>query len=184
MLWSLPTRWRAPALDGWHRGLRRQRGRGRIALLVVATSIHVLTVWAWHLPVLYDAAASNDAIHGAEHLCFVLTACALWWAVGLGPVAVRGQAIMALFVSSLAGTALGIAMLLAAHPWYSNYPSLADQQVGAVIMWAFPGLGYAIAAAALFVTWVARSDRRDPRERERATPDVAHRRPAAEGAHR
>ena len=46
-------------------------------------------------------------------------------------------------------------------PWYPAYPSLGQQQMGAVIMWAFPGVGYAIAAAALFVTWVAHSDRRE-----------------------
>ncbi len=161
MLWCLPDRQRLRAMHAWRRAVQRQHGRGRLRWLVVATIVHVVVLTAWHLPVLYDAAVGNDAIHAAEHLCFVGTACAFWWAVGLGPVAVRGQAIMAVFAASLAGTALGIAMLLAARPWYPAYPSLGDQQVGAVIMWAFPGIGYAIAAAALFATWVSHSDRRD-----------------------
>ncbi len=160
MLWSLPHRWRDRALRRWRRAVQHQRGRGRIYWLVTATVVHILVLWAWHLPVLYDAAVAHDAVHAAEHLSFLLTACGFWWAVGLGPVAVRGQAIMAVFATSMAGTALGVAMLLAARPWYGAYPSLGDQEIGAVIMWAFPGIGYAIAAAALFITWVGHSDRR------------------------
>lgn len=159
MLWCLPDGPRTRALDLWKRVVRRQRGRGRILWLIVATVVHIVTLSAWHLPVLYDAAVQNDAVHAAEHLSFLATACGFWWAVGLGPVAVRGQAILAVFATSLAGTALGIAMLLATRPWYSAYPSLGEQELGAVVMWVFPGIGYSVAAVALFATWVSRSDR-------------------------
>lgn len=161
LLWCLPDRARRWAMHQWRRAVQGQRGGGHVRWLVAATGLHLLALAVWHLPVLYDAAVNNDAVHAAEHLSFLGTACGFWWAVGLGPVAARGQAVLAVFVTSLAGTALGVAMLLAAHPWYSKYPSLADQQVGAVVMWAFPGIGYAVAAAALFAAWVARSDRRE-----------------------
>lgn len=160
MLWCLPGGWRQQAMRRWRRAVQHQSGRGRIRWLVVVTVVHILVLWVWHLPVLYDAAVSNDAVHAIEHLCFLGTACGFWWAVGLGPVAVRGQAIMAVFATSMAGTALGVAMLLASRPWYSAYPSLSQQEVGAVVMWAFPGIGYAIAAVALFASWVSHSDRR------------------------
>jgi len=161
LLWCLPDGARRWAMHHWRRAVQAQRGRGHVRWLVAATGLHIATLAVWHLPLLYDAAVSNDAVHAVEHLSFLGTACGFWWAVGLGPVTVRGQAILAVFATSLAGTALGVAMLLAGRPWYSHYPSLADQQIGAVVMWAFPGAGYAIAAAGLFAAWVAGSDRRE-----------------------
>lgn len=160
VLWCLPEGTRKRAMHRWRRIVQSQRGRGRSHWLVLATVVQIVVLSAWHLPDLYEAAVRNDAIHAVEHMCFLGTACGFWWATGLGPVAVRGEAVLAVFVTSLAGTALGAALLLAPEPLYSSYPSLSDQQVGAVIMWVFPGVEYVLAGVVLFAKWVSGSDRR------------------------
>ena len=55
-------------------------------------------------------------------------------AAGLGARPAPPVAALAVFVASLPGIALGAAMTLATEPWYSSYPSLADQQVAGAVM--------------------------------------------------
>ncbi len=38
---------------------------------VVAVILYVGSMWIWHIPALYDLAASNDAVHVLEHICFL-----------------------------------------------------------------------------------------------------------------
>ena len=71
--------------------------------------------------------------------------------------------------------ALGLAMVLAPHPWYQIYVTgsvpnaLANQQLAGVIMWAFGGMAAVIAGVALFASWLAG----DPRESIVRMPPVA-----------
>jgi len=44
---------------------------------LVAFTLHATALWVWHLPVLYERAIGNNWIHGVEHACFLMTACAL-----------------------------------------------------------------------------------------------------------
>jgi cytochrome c oxidase assembly factor CtaG len=53
----------------------------------------------------------------------------------------------------LAGTALGAAMSLAAHPWYSAY-ALSDQQFAGVIMWMVAGFVQVGVAFVLIGRWL------------------------------
>jgi cytochrome c oxidase assembly factor CtaG len=48
---------------------------------VIVWSLHTVTVWAWHLPAAYLAAARHPVVHAAEHVSFLLTAMLLWWVV-------------------------------------------------------------------------------------------------------
>ena len=67
----------------------------------------------------------------------------------------RGSGVPALFVAALPGSALGAALTLAGRPWYPAYPSLDDQQLAGVVMWAFAGTVYVVAAGVVFGLWLA-----------------------------
>jgi putative membrane protein len=167
----LPTLLRAlpagVAVGPWRRVLRSHARRWLAwvsATLVVSSAVMLV----WHAPVLYEAALHHEAVHALEHVSFLATATAFWWAVGLGSPRPRGAAIAVVFVAALPGTALGAALTLAGGPWYRDYPSLADQQLAGVVMWGFAGLAYVLAAAVVFGMWLRSVERDSP-----ARPDEA-----------
>jgi putative membrane protein len=117
---------------------------------------------AWHAPALYDAAVDHEALHILQHLSYLATATAFAWVVGVGSTHRHGGAVPVLFAAALPGTALGAALTLAGTPWYAAYGSMADQQLAGVVMWAFAGLAYVLAAACLFGLWLAGLERETP----------------------
>jgi cytochrome c oxidase assembly factor CtaG len=136
------------------------------AVLAAAGIVQVTTLLVWHAPVLYDAALAHDPVHGLEHVSLLLTAVALWWALGgLGGEA-AGAGVAVLFVISLPAMGLGVAMTLARTPWYPPYASggnpLADQQLAGVVMWAYAGLAAVLGGVVLTVRWLARLERHQP----------------------
>ena len=71
----------------------------------------------------------------------------------------RGEAVVALFLSTLPMTVLGVGLLLSKTPWYASYRDVTDQQVAGAVMWAVGG-GIAVAqGVALFVVWLASVER-------------------------
>ena len=73
-------------------------------------------------------------------------------------------------VGALPGTALGAALTLASRRWYAPYPSMADQQLAGVVMWAFAGAAYVIAAGALVGVWLSSLDREERASRRPWSP--------------
>jgi putative membrane protein len=68
--------------------LLRLRGLGWARVLahpLVALPVWAVDLYAWHVPVLYEAALRNDYIHVFEHGCFLFTGVAMWMAL-LGPL--------------------------------------------------------------------------------------------------
>ncbi len=63
-------------------GLRRLRPLTHPA---VALSVWVVTLYAWHLPFLYQAALRHDLVHAVEHASFLWAGLLLWTAL-LGPL--------------------------------------------------------------------------------------------------
>lgn len=133
---------RRPAVD------RLPPGMGA---LVAGVGLHAVVMLAWHLPGPFDAAERADGLHGLEHLSLLATAAAFWWAVGLGSRPPHRLSVLAVFAASMSGVGLGAAMTLASGTWYADHPSLADQQVAGVVMWAFAGLAYLGLGILLFV---------------------------------
>ncbi len=153
LIWALPGRWRPPASAAWRSLLRSHRAHWPVwagGSLVVASLVMV----GWHLPVAYEAALHHDGLHVIEHASFLVTAVVFWWAVGLGSPHRHGAAVAIVFAAALPGSALGAALTLAGRTWYPEYPSLADQQMAGVVMWAFAGVAYVLAAACLFGLWL------------------------------
>jgi len=153
LVWALPERWRPRASAAWRRLLRSHSAHW-LAWAGGALVVESLVMAAWHLPVVYRAALHHDALHASEHASFVVTAVAFSWAVTVGSARRHGSAVAVVFVAALPGSALGAALTLATRPWYAEYPSLADQQMAGVVMWAFAGVAYVLAAACLFGVWL------------------------------
>lgn len=125
--------------------------------VAVAAVVHVVVLWGWHVPVLYDAAAGDARLHAVEHATMLGAAVAFWAVLPRARVAapVLVAAVGAAVGVMVAGAALGLLMTFAARPWFAHYAgapgALADQQAAGAIMWGVGGGFYAVAAAALLV---------------------------------
>jgi putative membrane protein len=137
-------------------------GRAWLLWLAAGVVLQSAAMIGWHLPAPFDAALRHDPVHGIEHLTLLGTAVLFWWAVIAASRTKIAAAVVAVFVASLACTAIGVPLVLAARPWYAGYRSLSDQQLAGVIMWALAGAVYVVAGAALFFTWLASVERRAP----------------------
>lgn len=125
--------------------------------VAVALTVETVVVLGWHAPGAFDAALRSDPVHALEHLTMTGAAAYLWWALAVTRPR-RGEAVVALFVTTLPLTVLGVGLLLSSTAWYASYPDVVDQQVAGAVMW---GVGSAVAVAqgvALFVLWIRSSD--------------------------
>ena len=52
---------------------------------LVALPVWALDLYAWHIPVLYQAALRNQYVHALEHACFLIAGIAMWMAL-FGPL--------------------------------------------------------------------------------------------------
>lgn len=118
---------------------------------VVVGALHAGAMWMWHLPVLYDAAMVNPALHIVEHASFLVTAY-LFWIVVIG----RGagdqlRRVALVFAMTLQSGALGAIIAFATNVLYSAHldtsaplTPLEDQQLAGAIMWVPPGMLYLV----------------------------------------
>ncbi len=164
LLWSLPREVRAAA----GRLLNRPAVSLTWAWLTTgrnATLVHGIAIWAWHAPILFDAAVTSAPIHRLQHLSFLLTAVLFWWSVLWRSNA--GLAAWHLFVTMLHTSILGALMALAPRVLYHqpqpatvaawDLTPLEDQQLAGLIMWVPAATIYAAAALALIARWIRRS---------------------------
>jgi putative membrane protein len=120
-------------------------------------ALGVGTMLVWHVPVFFNAALANDALHVFQHLSFLLTGTIYWWPI-LAPVSrarlsVAGS-ISYLFAGCLSCSLLGAALTFSPPGLYPAYlhpqdslgilPLLrndwgldpkTDQQLGGLLMW-------------------------------------------------
>jgi cytochrome c oxidase assembly factor CtaG len=163
LLWSLPKRVRIAS----GRFLRRPKVDAAWQWLSAgrnATLLHGVAIWAWHAPLLFDAAVANVAVHRLQHLSFLLTAILFWWSVFR-----RGESGVGawhLFITMLHTSVLGALMTLAPRVLYEaqtaasaewGLTALEDQQLAGLIMWVPAGPIYAGAALTLATIWIRRS---------------------------
>jgi putative membrane protein len=111
-------------------------------LRALAHPLVALPLWAanflvWHLPVLFDAALRNDAIHALQHALFVTFGMLLW--AGLleplpGPAWFTAQwkipYVLAMWIVMLV---LSQVFIWSSHPYYIRY-GLPDQKAGGGVM--------------------------------------------------
>jgi cytochrome c oxidase assembly factor CtaG len=126
------------------RGLGWLRALGHPA---VALPLWLANLYLWHIPGLYQAAVSSEAVHALEHACFVGFGIAMWMAL-LGPLPKpawfgNGARLVYVVVVRLGGAVLANVMLWAGSPLYPDYAAgeaahgispLADQGAAGVVM--------------------------------------------------
>ncbi|HWX47482.1 MAG TPA: cytochrome c oxidase assembly protein [Roseomonas sp.] len=163
--WALPAGLRRPV---WRIG-RAPELRRSWALLsapLVATVLHGIAIWVWHLPALFDATVLHIVMHRLQHLSFLLTALLFWWSLmrRSEPGAAALHVVLTMLHTSLLGTLMTFAprVLYGAQTAQSSLwglTPLEDQQLAGLIMWVPAGTVYAAAALGFFALWVKRSGR-------------------------
>lgn len=168
MLWAFPRSWRPRVASGTQLGAYLV-GWDIVSRPVVATVLHGVAIWAWHIPAAFDAGLGSEPVHWLQHLSFFVTAMLFWWSV-FAPRQRTGGAIAELFVTGMHTGALGVLLALAPAPMYLAQAALAraygtdplqDQQLAGLIMWVPAGIIYVGAALAITVRWVSRSSQQE-----------------------
>jgi cytochrome c oxidase assembly factor CtaG len=127
----------------------------------------------WHLPGPYDLTLRNIDVHVLEHSTFLLFGI-LFWAQVIGARQASSVLPYLWRISYVAGAmltnvGLSIYLAFAQHALYSPYAmlanrpggisALADQQIGAGIMWTAGDMPFAIAIALLVHRWLTEQER-------------------------
>lgn len=113
---------------------------------LVAIPIWILTLYGWHLGLMFEAALDNDLVHAVQHQSFVVGSVLVWWSV-IEPKRRRLPGdlwkVPYLLGARLAGMFLGMAFIVMRAPAYEQYvrtapehgwSPLTDQQVAGGMM--------------------------------------------------
>jgi len=128
----------------------------RVVTPMAMMLVELVTVWAWHLPVLRRAAEGSLAVTALEQASFLGAGLLLWSAALRSPN--RAAGIGALLLTSMHMTLLGVLVGLASRPLYPGTHGhhaplgldvLADQQLGGVVMLLIGGASYFVGGLAL-----------------------------------
>ena len=169
-LWALPDRLRPGAGAGLSRPAVSRLWR-MLTAPIAAWALHGVAIWVWHLPVLYEAAVLDEAVHAFQHATFVGTAVLFWWGLVYGRYgrAAYGASALYVFVTSVHTGILGALFTLSDGPFYAIYAeraaaagidAVADQQLAGLYMWIPAGLVLTLFGLGLIVAWLAESERR------------------------
>ena len=139
----------------------------------VALPLWLADLYLWHVPALYEAALSSQAVHALEHACFVGFGIAMWMAL-LGPLPKpdwfgNGARLVYVIVVRFGGAVLANVLLWAGSALYPDYAAgeaahgispLADQGAAGVVMMIEQGLVTLGLFAWLFFRAAQQSDER------------------------
>jgi len=128
----------------------------------------------WHVPAAYDLALENEAWHGAEHLCFLVTSLLFWWTIlRPWPAPERRNnwgALLYLALADIVMTMLSGFLTFCdrpVYPWYIAHPNpfgvpvLTDQVLGAVIMWVLGSFAFLVPAMVITIQLLSPSRNRN-----------------------
>jgi putative membrane protein len=127
----------------------------------------------WHVPVIYQAALMNAALHHVEHLVFLLTAVMLWWPI-LSPIEKIPRAphlvrLAYLFTIPIAQLPVFAGITFSpdiVYPLYDIAPRafgltvMADQALAGATMKVFGLLFFGLPFARIFFEWYQRESGR------------------------
>jgi cytochrome c oxidase assembly factor CtaG len=123
-----------------------------------------VAIWVWHVPVLFDAAVTDIALHRLQHLSFLLTALLFWWALvrNCGAGAATGHLFITMTHTSLLGALLTFAPRVlygvqTIHSEQWGLTPLQDQQLAGLIMWVPAGALYGGAALGFAALGIVRA---------------------------
>ena len=167
LAWSLPRNLRGPAGRWWARARLPGALRRVLGNAAVVTALHAVALWAWHAPVLYEAALWHEGWHALEHASFFVTAVVFWWMIVHRARGRRaGIAVLAIFFTAMHSGILGAFLSLSSTAWYLGHGAtvgqwgltlLEDQQLAGLIMWIPASLVYIGAALAVLSRWLRES---------------------------
>jgi putative membrane protein len=142
----------------------------------------------WHLPVLYDAALREPALHATQHTAFLISGFFTWWSlIGPNPKWHKATPIiqcLLLFAETIPGGIVGMMLTLSNPGVYSFYKqaprlwdiSLADDQTFAGTMMAVgQPVFYLALLTVIFLRWASREEAKDratPVKRPASKPDA------------
>lgn len=151
-LWSIPQSWR-------HRMRARLFRWLHLTWLfltrpLLATFIHGVVIWGWHVPAAFNAALGDNGVHTFEHLSFLLTGLMFWQAVSARTASPFFAAILIL-ISFVHMGALAALLVIAPVQIYAygdrallwSLSPVEDQQLAGLLMWVPAGLIYLAAFA-------------------------------------
>ena len=158
--WALAPGWRrrvggffhAPAWQAGWRFAVDPRG---------AWVLHAAVLWAWHVPLLFEAALVHQGWHALQHASFLAAALLFWWSV-FAAAPRSGAGVASVFTTMLHTGALGALLTFAPTAWYAHYDrtlaygltALEDQQLGGLVMWVLGALPYLAIGLAIVARWL------------------------------
>jgi cytochrome c oxidase assembly factor CtaG len=164
--WGLPRPARSWAGQWIRPRMPLRRAFDVLTAAVPALAISTATLWAWHLPIAYDAVENNAALHNVQHFFFFGAALLFWWPVIGAPPIVRRMSLALLTGYLIVGmtqrSLLGALITLSNRVLYPHYSgisgitpaaALADQHVAGAVMWF--GSGLVLLAITLVIIWRA-----------------------------
>lgn len=176
------------SLRGLPKGIRPQVGRavsrcvrstaGRrfaaiFGSLWAANILMNASMWFWHYPAMYDLTLRNLGVHYVEHFCFFSFGVFFFYRViDPNPYRVHVHAIRKvghLWLSAMSSMILAMLLGLSSGVWYTFYAHvpgrtlslLADQQLGAGLMWVFGGLPFFFAGVTILKDWLDQEELKD-----------------------
>lgn len=150
---------------------------------LVAGALYVGGLYAWHVPLLYDAAVADEAVHVVEHLWFLASAL-LFWSVVIDPHPFRAtlpyaaRILYLLLAGAGQNTILGGLLAFSTRLLYRSYETtsarygidaVTDQRIGGAIMWVPGDLIFLAAASLAFFQWLAAEEREQLAREQRKT---------------
>ncbi len=138
---------------------------------LVALPLWSISLCAWHVPVLYQAALAHDGIHALEHACFAVTG-GLMWAAVLEPLPGPvwfGNGWKALYTLAVRGVGTAVSNVFiwdqrVLYPYYvpldrmAHVAPLTDQKIAGLIMFSEGGIVTMLAFAWLFLRYWEESE--------------------------
>jgi cytochrome c oxidase assembly factor CtaG len=169
LIWALPRRTRLALSHVVPRGRTEQAWRVATAP-AGACALFAITLWVWHLPVLFEAALASDALHALQHASFLGSALLFWWGVLRGRTgrSAYGAGVIYVFLTAVQSGLLSAVLVFSPNAWYSAYSPaerlwrlepLADQQLAGLLMWIPASVIFIAAGLTLVALWVRSSDR-------------------------
>lgn len=175
LVWGLPRPARRPLStvlnerSPWRAALTKITGPGVVWLL------YVISLIAWHDPLLYGLALRNQFVHDLQHLSFFITTMLLWWHIlGVAPRLHRtlsvGQRIIYTISVVPVNVIIGVVIAFAPSPVYEHYVTvprllglsvMADQMIAGILMW-IPGSEMFFWAALIVLTQIVSKEAEKP----------------------
>jgi putative membrane protein len=169
-VWALPFRWRETT-GRWAKGRKVAAVWSVMTLPLFVWLLHGSTLWAWHVPYLYDASVEHDWVHALQHTTFLFTALLFWWTLIQGRYGriSYGVGVIYVFTTAIHTSILGALMTFTNQLWYPIYEGrtsafhltpIEDQQLGGLIMWIPAGVIFIVLGLWLMSAWLRESEKR------------------------